>query len=123
MRNLEEIQESLWFSADGKLLRIRNIKTGHLVNILNWLADRNYFDTELYKEWELVANYRKVIGFAASKPYPHKEESGQWVVMDPVTGTSSLIPPPASYAKKVVKFNKQKHQELMEQFHANRHPN
>jgi len=96
-------REHPWGSADGRVIKIKEMKLGHLVNVLNWvhdLPDRYRQETKdlLVRE----AEYRKFLGFSGKKPYPEKID-GRWVMFDPKTGLTQIQAPPKRYLNKAEK--------------------
>jgi hypothetical protein len=96
-------REHPWASADGRVTKLKDMRLGHLVNVLNWVNDLpgRYQDTT--KELLLrEAEYRKFIGFSGKKPYPERID-GKWFMFDPKTGLTQTQAPPKYFLKKAEK--------------------
>lgn len=90
-------RERIWRTADGRNVQIKDMDLGHLVNVINWIADNPMsYPKSIYDVMVREANYRQIILFAEGKAYPQKTNVG-WRVIDPITGQGRIIPPPADY--------------------------
>ena len=88
-----------WRTADGRSVKIKDMDLGHLVNVINWIADNSAaYSPTIYDVMVREANYRQVVLFAEGKPYPQKFAKN-WQVVDPKTGKGRIIPPPADYVE------------------------
>ena len=96
-----DFREQEWGTADGRRLPIKEMTLGHLVNVLNWVNDhsKSYSD-RIRDTMRKEAEYRKLFLFAEGKPYPGLVD-GVWKVIDPQTGTGSIIKPPDDYIEAV----------------------
>lgn len=96
---MEEIQT--WRTADGRRVAINKMELGHLVNVINWIMDnKTSYPERILKVMVKEAQARQLVLFAQGKPYPQKFRNG-WKVVDPKTGQSNIIPPPADYIEAV----------------------
>lgn len=96
------IENLFWTSADGKTVNIGSMSTAHLVNVLNWVSDRpEQYNSSILPQLEYFALTKAVVLFADKKDYPHRHESGRWVVVNTDTGISETIRPPTDYINKI----------------------
>ena len=85
MSNLD-FREKEWGSADGRRIKIKNLETSHLVNILNWVTDHSKkYSSSIIEGMKAEAEYRKTFLFTEGKPYPQLVND-RWVLLDPTTG-------------------------------------
>lgn len=91
-----DFREREWGTADGRTVKLKDMDLGHLVNVLNWVHDHDRYSSDTRERFVAEANYRKTFLFAEGKAYPAKVD-GRWRVLDPKTGESKIIPPPADY--------------------------
>lgn len=98
MSNDVDFRERIWRTADGRGIPIKDMQLGHLVNVINWIADNetSYPEGLLENYFVREAHYRQLISFAEGKPYPGLVD-GRWMVIDPHTGSASIQKPPADY--------------------------
>jgi hypothetical protein len=90
-------RERTWRTADGRSVKIKDMDLGHLVNVINWIADNSSaYPSSIYDVMVREANYRQLVLFAQGKPYPQKFAKN-WQVVDPATGQGRIIPPPPEY--------------------------
>ena len=104
MDDAENIQ---WVSADGRHVAIKNLSTGHLVNILNWINSKeNSYPKDFIASVENYATSIRVMTcFANNEPYPYKRDNGSWALMES-NGNLVLEKPPEDYLKAVKKLAK-----------------
>lgn len=103
-----DFRERKWGSADGRLIKVKDLEIGHLVNILNWILDNPLgYDIGVYHLMVKEAEYRRLVQFAGNGPWPEFVES-RWVLKDPVTGSGFLTPPPQEYIDKLIEMQKDK---------------
>lgn len=102
-RKTSDFGEKTWTTADGRKTKIKDLKVGHLVNILNWVQiEKNSYPKELIKGLIAHAYDIKFPLFSDNKPFPHLAENGKWVVMNPLDGTCKVERPPADYTDAVL---------------------
>jgi hypothetical protein len=90
-------RERTWRTADGRRVKIKDMDLGHLVNVINWIADNSAsYPPSIHDVMVREANYRQLVLFAEGKPYPQRFDKN-WQVVDPTTGQGRIIPPPAEY--------------------------
>lgn len=94
-------RESTWRTADGRSIRLMDMKDSHLVNVINWISDnKKSYPKGSLERFIAEANYRKTILFAEGKPYPQQVGRG-WKLIDPATGEGKIVPPPKEYIEAV----------------------
>lgn len=94
-------RETHWRTADGRMVKIKDMTIGHLVNVVNWVTDNSDSYPESVRElMESEIEYRQLSMFAEGKLYPQKINN-KWVLVDCVTGKKGIIPPPKDYIKNV----------------------
>lgn len=73
--------ETVWGSADGREVLIKDLATPHLVNILNWIKTNNTtYSDSLYHFMEEEAQYRVTIAFCTNDVIPVKLDTGFYTV-------------------------------------------
>ena len=81
--SFDEFRDTLWGSQDGRRTKIKDLDDSHLVNVLNWVADRpECYPDHLYGFLEQEANYRKLICFSSGLPIPFKNNEGRWELLN-----------------------------------------
>ena len=94
-------RERWWLAADGRSIQIKDMKDGHLVNVINWLADNTESYPNSIREAMIAeARYRQTLLFAEGKAYPQLV-NGAWRMIDPQTGMGRIERPPADYIEAV----------------------
>ena len=94
-------RERWWLTADGRSIQIKDMKDGHLVNVINWLADNTESYPNSIREAMIAeARYRQTLLFAEGKAYPQLV-NGAWRMIDPQTGMGRIERPPADYIEAV----------------------
>ena len=94
-------RERWWIAADGRSIQIKDMKDGHLVNVINWLADNTESYPNSIREAMIAeARYRQTLLFAEGKAYPQLV-NGAWRMIDPQTGMGRIERPPADYIEAV----------------------
>ena len=94
-------RERWWLAADGRSIQIKDMKDGHLVNVINWLADNTESYPNSIREAMIAeARYRQTLLFAEGKAYPQLV-NGVWRMIDPQTGVGRIERPPADYIEAV----------------------
>lgn len=94
-------RESTWRTADGRHIKLMDMKDSHLVNVINWIADnQTAYPVGSLERFIAEANYRQTFLFAEGKPYPQKVGKS-WKLIDPQTGEGKIVPPPKEYIQAV----------------------
>ena len=94
-------REATWRTADGRDVLVKDMDLGHLVNVINWVADNPFtYPRQVLDLMIAEANYRKLILFAEGKEYPQLVGSS-WKIIDPQTGKGSIQKPPDDYIEAV----------------------
>jgi hypothetical protein len=94
-------REQLWYSADGRSVKIKDMTIGHLVNVINWVSDnKDSYPMSTLDVMIAEAEYRQLTLFAEAKAYP-QVINNRWVLIDPKTGKKGIIPPPKEYLDSV----------------------
>jgi hypothetical protein len=94
-------RERFWRTADGRGIAIKDMKDGHLVNVVNWIIDNpESYTTDILDLMVAEAKYRQVLLFAEGKAYPQKVGQ-KWKLIDPETGVGRIEKPPADYIEAV----------------------
>lgn len=90
-----------WRTADGRGIAIKDMELGHLVNVINWIADNpQSYNKSILDTMIAEANYRKVFLFAEAKSYPQCVGK-RWEIINPQTGKGYIEKPPADYIEAV----------------------
>jgi hypothetical protein len=101
MSHQDDRENIFWRTADGQGILIKDMRDGHLVNVLNWIIDNSEsYSEDSFRLMVEEAKYRQVILFAERKPYP-QEVNSRWILMDPETGIGKIEKPPKEYRKAV----------------------
>jgi hypothetical protein len=96
-----DFRDRMWRTADGRSIRIGDMELGHLVNVINCIADnKNSYTDGTYLQMIEEAKYRQTILFAEGNSYPQLVNN-RWMIIDPATGQGKIIPPPADYIEAV----------------------
>jgi hypothetical protein len=94
-------RESIWRTADGRLVMLKDMEDSHVVNIINWINDNSKsYPAGSVNRFIAEARYRQTILFAEGKPYP-QQVGTVWKLVDPETGEGRIEPPPAEYIEAV----------------------
>lgn len=94
-------REKTWRTADGRAIAVKDMKLGHLVNVINWVIDNPFSYPAHVRELMIAeANYRKTFLFAEGEPYPQLIDA-RWKIIDPETGEGKIVPPPKEYVEAV----------------------
>ncbi len=97
----EEFRNTEWGKADGTRVVIKEMDLGHLVNVVNWVHDhKDRYSDRIRNGFLEEVRGRQFALFATKQPYPCLID-GRWKVMDPDTGTASIIRPPDEYLEAV----------------------
>jgi hypothetical protein len=98
----EQDRETIkWATAAGTHTLVKDLKVGHLVNIINWVQDnRHIYGADIRDVMIAEARYRQVLLFAEGKPYPQNAGT-HWVLIDPQSGRSMIERPPKDYLEAV----------------------
>ena len=97
----EHERERWWRTADGRSIPIKDMKDGHLVNVVNWIIDNpESYTKEILDIMVAEARYRQVLLFAEGKAYP-QIIGNKWKLVDPETGVGRIEKPPADYIEAV----------------------
>jgi hypothetical protein len=90
-------REKIWRSANGVPFAIKDMDLGHLVNVINWIADNEgRYNPSTLELMIAEAEYRQPELFSAGQAYPQKC-GNRWEVIDPTTGQGHIVPPPAEF--------------------------
>ena len=101
MSHMEDREVVKWVTAAGTQTPIKDLKDGHLVNIINWVQDNpRVYGTYILHMMIEEARYRQVLLFAEGKPYPQNAGT-HWVLIDPDSGKSLIERPPKDYLEAV----------------------
>lgn len=124
MRSFQEWRAwQVWGTADGKDILVKDITNGHLINILNWMADREKLYNATVRDLMVQeAQYRRLISFCAKEGLPTQDETGRWWLADAETGKLYIEPPPKEYAAEVKK-KQDEWKEIMETLRKEREEN
>jgi hypothetical protein len=94
-------REKIWRTADGRGIAIKDMELGHLVNVINWIADnRDSYPKSILDTMIAEAKYRQPFLFAEGKAYPQQLDKA-WKIVDPKTGVGKIEKPPADYIEAV----------------------
>jgi hypothetical protein len=97
----QDFREATWRTADGRSVKLKDMETSHLVNVINWISDnKDSYPTTVLNKMLKEANYRKTILFAEGKAYPQLIGT-RWKLVDPQTGEGKIVPPPKEYIEAV----------------------
>jgi len=97
----EHDRERWWRTADGRSVQIKDMKDGHLVNVVNWIIDNpESYPKSILDVMIAEAKYRQVLLFAEGKAYP-QIVGNKWKLIDPETGVGKIEKPPADYIEAV----------------------
>jgi hypothetical protein len=98
---VDRYREQFWRTADGRSVPIKDMDLGHLVNVINWITDNPASYTANTKHLMVAeAENRQPTLFAQGKPYPQQVDN-RWVIVDPATGKTGIVPPPKEYLDSV----------------------
>lgn len=94
-------REKIWRTADGRGIAVKDMQLGHLVNVINWIADnRDSYPSGILNVMIAEAKYRQTFLFAEGKAYPQLMGK-TWKIVDPQTGVGKIEKPPADYIEAV----------------------
>lgn len=94
-------REKTWRTADGRSVKIKDMQLGHLVNVINWVADNSMsYPAHILPTMVAEAEYRQISLFAEKQPYP-QQVGGRWKIIDPQTGIGKIEKPPEDYIEAV----------------------
>jgi hypothetical protein len=94
-------EDTYWRTADGRGVKVSEMKLGHLVNVINWIMDNpNSYPGHTLARMIAEADSRKTLLFASGEPYPQKMGK-RWKIIDPKTGVGTIEKPPADYIEAV----------------------
>jgi len=74
-------RDSIWLSASGQSIAIRDMTVHHLVNCLNYIDEQGkkiLIHDVLIEEAEI----RALLEFSKGKPYPFKQDDGKYIVIN-----------------------------------------
>jgi hypothetical protein len=90
-----------WHTADGQLVKVQDMKLGHLVNVINWITDNpTSYRAGTLETMIAEAKFRQIGLFADNQPYPQLVGT-RWKIIDPKTGIGKIEKPPADYIEAV----------------------
>lgn len=90
------VGDMMWRSADDKERRVDDLELNHFVNILNWINEHDQkYPSGYINYMEQKAQDRAFILLADTKPYPHKDVGGKWMIVDETMHNAA--PPPQEY--------------------------
>jgi len=73
--------KTIWETADGDKILIKDLTTPHIVNILNWMRKQpSTYSLDLYSFMEQEAELRKFVAFVANGAIPVKLDDGSYKV-------------------------------------------
>lgn len=99
--SIESNRDSLWRTADGRSVKIKDMTVGHLVNVINWVLDNpDSYPLSIADIMIEEAKYRQTFLFAKGMPYPQQVGS-RWRVIDTKTGEGKIERPPQDYIDNV----------------------
>lgn len=75
----EARKTAVWGSQDGTDTPLYKLTVDHLVNILNWVAERPHYSEDVRSLLKAEAEYRKLINFAKGFAYPY-HNGEKWVL-------------------------------------------
>lgn len=94
-------RDSVWRTADGRSIAVKDMADSHLVNVINWILDNpDSYPLTALNRMVAEANYRKTLLFAEGKSYPQLVGK-RWRLVDPVTGEGHIVKPPKEYIEAV----------------------
>jgi hypothetical protein len=94
-------RDSVWRTADGRSIAVKDMADSHLVNVINWILDNpDSYPLTALKRMVAEANYRKTLLFAEGRAYPQLVGK-RWRLVDPVTGEGHIVKPPKEYIEAV----------------------
>ena len=96
-----DFRDRAWGTADGRRVKLKDMDIGHLVNVLNWVHDHDgLYGLSIREDLIKEAEYRRVFAFTNMEQYAGLVDN-RWKVIDPGTGESTILPPPADYIEAV----------------------
>lgn len=96
-----DFRERAWGTADGRRVLLKDMDIGHLVNVLNWVHDHDgVYGSSIKEDLIKEAEYRRLFAFTSNEQYAGLVDN-RWKVIDPGTGESTILPPPADYIEAV----------------------